>query len=68
VCVEVAYNDGGYLVIGIVVEEILKAVTRRGNGVVCVDQSGDDLVIFFDVDDDRVGVREGVVKNVVDYV
>jgi hypothetical protein len=68
VCVEVAYDDGGYVVFGVIVEEILEAVSRRGNGVVCIDQPGDDLVVFFDVDNDRVGVREGVVKNVVDYM
>ena len=30
-----------------------------------VDQSGNNLIVFFNVDDDRVGVCEGVVENVV---
>jgi hypothetical protein len=68
VCVEVTYNDGGYEVFGVVVEEILEAMSHRGNGMIRVDQSGDDLVIFFDINNDRVGVCEGVVESVIDDV
>jgi hypothetical protein len=68
VCVEVAHDDGGYEVFRVVIEEVLEVVSHGGNSMICIDQSGDDLVILFDIDDNRVGVHEGVIENIVNDV
>jgi len=68
VCVEVTNYYRGCLVVGFMVKEVVKTVSVHRHSMVCVDNTYNYLIVFFNINNDQVGIGKQVVKDVVNDV